>query len=143
MGINEVIQVGNQIRKYRLEKGLSQKATAALARIPYSTYSNYENNNREPSLEQLEKIATALEIPIWKLLGISKQDALLAYNSDGYNYTRYDTSELSKVIKKDVLYETRFNEMKKAFNSLNASGQQEAIKQIKMLTKIPEYQAED
>lgn len=41
---------------------------AKLCRIPYSTYSNYENNNREPSLEQLEKIAYALEIDVAQIL---------------------------------------------------------------------------
>lgn len=60
MGINEIAQIGNQIRKIRNEKGLTQKEVSKLAGISYSTYSNYENNNREPNLSQLEKIANAL-----------------------------------------------------------------------------------
>ena len=60
MGINEYIKIGNRIRQLRLEKGYSQKEMAALAGISYTTYSNYENNNREPSMKQIEKIATAL-----------------------------------------------------------------------------------
>lgn len=71
MGINELVQIGNQIRKYRLKKGLSQKAMAELTGIPYSTYSNYENNNREPNLEQLKKIAAVLEVPVEMLLSES------------------------------------------------------------------------
>ena len=46
MGINEYIKIGNRIRQLRLEKGYSQKEMAALAGISYTTYSNYENNNR-------------------------------------------------------------------------------------------------
>ena len=42
---------------------------ALRANIPYSTYSNYENNNREPNREQLQKIATALNVPLYELMG--------------------------------------------------------------------------
>lgn len=68
MGINELLQIGNIIRKYRNDKGYTQKEMAKLCGIPYSTYSNYENNNREPSLEQLEKIAHTLEIDVAQIL---------------------------------------------------------------------------
>lgn len=62
MGLNEFVQIGNKIKKLRKEKGITQKEMAKLCGIPYSTYSNYENNNREPSSEQLRKIASALSI---------------------------------------------------------------------------------
>ncbi len=67
MGINEIIQIGNRIRELRIEKGYTQKEMARLTGIPYSTYSNYENNNREPNLEQLRKIASVLNISLFKL----------------------------------------------------------------------------
>lgn len=41
---------------------------AVLTGIPYSTYSNYENNNREPNLEQLDKIADVLGITVQNLI---------------------------------------------------------------------------
>lgn len=69
MGINEYIKIGNRIRQLRLEKGYSQKEMAALAGISYTTYSNYENNNREPSMKQIEKIAAALNMTTDDLLG--------------------------------------------------------------------------
>ena len=69
MGINEVIQIGNRIKEYRKSKGITQKELALRAEIPYSTYSNYENNNREPNREQLQKIATALDVPLYELMG--------------------------------------------------------------------------
>lgn len=55
MGINEFIQIGKQIKKLRIEKGYTQKEMSKITGIPYSTYSNYENNNREPNAEQLKK----------------------------------------------------------------------------------------
>lgn len=69
MGINEVVQIGNRIKEYRKSKGITQKELALRADIPYSTYSNYENNNREPNREQLQKIATALDVPLYELMG--------------------------------------------------------------------------
>ena len=69
MGINEVVQIGSRIKEYRKSKGITQKELALRADIPYSTYSNYENNNREPNREQLQKIATALDVPLYELMG--------------------------------------------------------------------------
>lgn len=71
MGVNEIICIGDKIKKYRKEKGYSQKDFAKLVEIPYTTYSNYENNNREPSKKQIDKIATALEVKVADLMGIS------------------------------------------------------------------------
>ena len=83
MGINEVVQIGNRIRKFRTEKGFSQKEMATLTGIPYSTYSNYENNNREPNLAQLNKIAN--------ILGISLQN--LVFQGSVYTEINFDTDE--------------------------------------------------
>lgn len=73
MSLNELIQVGSRIKKVRKEKGISQKYMAEdVLKIPRSTYSNYENNNRTPDLETLEKIAEALEVEVPELLGIEE-----------------------------------------------------------------------
>ena len=42
MGINEIIKVGNNIKKIRKEKNISQKDMAKKLNMPSSTYSNYE-----------------------------------------------------------------------------------------------------
>ena len=105
MGINEIIQVGSRIKKYRKSKGITQKEVARLAGIPYSTYSNYENNNREPNEDQLRKIASALGTSEADLLGLSKEEFLKPLNDEvaylnfllslGYEYvdTFYDNEE--------------------------------------------------
>lgn len=68
MGVNEFIQIGSKIKKLRLEKGISQKEMSKMCEIPYSTYSNYENNNREPGTEQLITIAKALNVTMEELI---------------------------------------------------------------------------
>ncbi len=105
MGINEVIQVGSRIKKYRKSKGITQKEVARLAGIPYSTYSNYENNNREPNEDQLRKIASALGTSEVELLGLSKEEFFKPLNDEiaylnfllslGYEYvdTFYDNED--------------------------------------------------
>ncbi len=70
MRLNSLIQVGTRIKELRKEKGISQKEFSQLVGIKYATYSNYENNNREPTKEQLEKIADKLDVSVDKLLGV-------------------------------------------------------------------------
>ena len=49
MGVNEFIKIGDKIKEIRKLRGLTQRDVAKKLNIPYSTYSNYENNNREPN----------------------------------------------------------------------------------------------
>ena len=51
------------------------------------TYSNYENNNREPGLEQIEKIAHVLEITTDELIGhVNKIDEFTINVIDNCNF---------------------------------------------------------
>lgn len=69
MGLNELIKIGDNIKKIRKSKGITQKEMSRLVDIPYSTYSNYENNNRTPPTDILNKIANYLDVSIYQLLG--------------------------------------------------------------------------
>lgn len=85
MGINEIIKIGSRIKMLRKATGLSQKKMAELCDIPVTTYSNYENNNREPNINNLKKIADILEVSLDDLLGIheSIDDIILNHNLSG------------------------------------------------------------
>ncbi len=72
MGVNEFIQIGNQIKQAREKKGLSRKDIAKEIGVSYSTYCNYEYGNREPNKETLEKIAAALEVSVPDLLSTAE-----------------------------------------------------------------------
>lgn len=63
--------------------GFTQKEIAGLLRISRSAYSNYENNNREPSLEILHSIAKLYDVPMCYLLG----DTSLSYDEKTKKYT--------------------------------------------------------
>ena len=68
MGVNSFIQIGNRIKHYRQNLGLSQSYMAQRLGIQRSTYSNYENNIREPKKETIEKIAQILDIDVTRLI---------------------------------------------------------------------------
>jgi transcriptional regulator with XRE-family HTH domain len=79
MGLNELIQIGDSIRKLRIKAGFTQKEMAKELGIPYSTYSNYENNNRTPSIDTLSSIAQKLEIDINDLFPVNLKDEYYSF----------------------------------------------------------------
>lgn len=68
MGINEYIKIGSRIKELRQSKGLTQREMAKRLNLSYSTYSNYENNYREPKFDIIEKAADILGVTIEFLL---------------------------------------------------------------------------
>lgn len=65
--------IGENIRKYRKEKGLTQKALGKLCGINEANIRKYEiNPNITPQLKTIEKIADALEVTITDLMGMSE-----------------------------------------------------------------------
>lgn len=68
MGLNEYIQVGNRIKEIRKSRGFSQREVATKLNMAFSTYSNYENNNREPNFETLKRIADILGVSVAQLV---------------------------------------------------------------------------
>lgn len=68
-GIGQYIKLGERIKNARYSLGMSQREFARKLGIPISTYSNYENGNRTPSMSQLQKIASALNVSVPYLMG--------------------------------------------------------------------------
>ena len=121
MGLDKAIQL------YRNRLGYTQKQLADKAGLAEITVRKYESGERYPKNEQLKKIADAL-----------------------YTSTK-DLHELEFCIDNNMALEQlkqRDNEIEKGgillecFERLNVKGQDKAIEQITMLTKIPEYQKE-
>ncbi|NFA43994.1 XRE family transcriptional regulator [Clostridium botulinum] len=62
------MNIGDNIKRIRTNKKISQKDFAIAIDMPISTLANYENNHREPNIETLTKIANALGIPASELI---------------------------------------------------------------------------
>jgi transcriptional regulator with XRE-family HTH domain len=66
--MNLVQQFGQNVRRERLAKGLSQDELAVLANMRRSYVSDVERGMRNPSVQALGRIAAALEIDPARLL---------------------------------------------------------------------------
>lgn len=78
------MNLGENIRKYRIEKDKKQQEIYEAIGINQSTYSKIENNKYKMDVETLKKIANALEVDITKLIGEDKIEI---------NHTNNDNSQ--------------------------------------------------
>ncbi|MBM7834983.1 helix-turn-helix domain-containing protein [Clostridium sardiniense] len=78
------MNIGENIKKIRKEKGLTQKDLATSLDVSTITIQNYENNRREPRLETLNKIASILECDLYELMGLTETLAKIDAEIDKY-----------------------------------------------------------
>ena len=65
---------GGLIRAARKAKNLTQKQLGELSGIAEPTIRRYELGKLNPKYETLQRIATALEIPVWQLIPATDQE---------------------------------------------------------------------
>lgn len=96
------MDVGSKIRKARKSKGFTQIKVAELAGIAVNSLRLYESGKRQPHIEQLQKIAHALQIDIYDLIdsGFGALDAVLPSNWQGVNldHAKIDSKFLSVLL---------------------------------------------
>lgn len=76
------MSVGENIKIYRKEKGLTQKQLGSSAELSANSIRRYELGQRQPNIEILNKISVALNISISELLGVEKIGTSDTYVSD-------------------------------------------------------------
>ena len=65
----EKSMIGETIRKYRLQKGMSQDKLSKLADVAFHTVVKIESGNTpNPTIDTVKKIASALDISVDELL---------------------------------------------------------------------------
>lgn len=121
------MSIGEQIRKYRIEMGLSQKELGEKLGVSQAMIAQYENGKRKPKLETQREIAYAIGIPL------SKLNEKLPY------YVDNDTKEGNELLVKNLIADGIKMNIITAFNKLNYIGQKEAEKRVTELTEIPRY----
>ena len=72
--------LGEQIKKLRMNKGMSQVQLADKLNVTKQSVSNWENENIMPSVDMLIKIANFFNVSTDYLLGLSETHTL---NTDG------------------------------------------------------------
>ncbi|HEO6970427.1 TPA: helix-turn-helix transcriptional regulator, partial [Streptococcus agalactiae] len=88
----------DKLTKYRKEQGFTQQEVADKIGINRGSYSNWENGKREPTLENVVKLAKLFKTTTDELLGqtiYSKVD-LLRFLDD------FDVSDIKNFEKEDV-----------------------------------------
>ena len=121
--------VGEQIKKFRLEEKLSQKALGEKLGMSQQMIAQYENGERNPKLETLKRIAVVLNVSLLDLGIITDElkQALTELNQQGVTqYIHGATVEVSEIIN--------------SLENLNNLGQQKILAYTKDLSRIPEYQ---
>lgn len=58
-----------RLRELRLEKGLSKNKLAKLAGISQTAVTFIEEGQRSPTLSTLKRLARALDVPVYRLIG--------------------------------------------------------------------------
>ena len=80
--------IGDNIRRFRKERGITQKKLGELCGIAEPNIRKYENGKQNPKLETIEKIASALGVTAFDLMGIEYFD--LKNPDAGRQYAEYD-----------------------------------------------------
>lgn len=146
------MEIGEKIRKERIDIGLTQQELGDRLGVSQAMIGQYENGTRKPKLETLAKIADALKIPLNYLLTdqeitveILKADGTTDVIGSGWGAVRKAEKEMSEKIEYFISNAPtgRYKKLLIHFNKLNLSGQNEAIKQVELLTKIPEYRKDN
>ena len=92
--------IGENIKRIRKEKGLSQKELGQKLGVSQQMIGQYEKSNAVPKLETLQKIADALDVPLSELDDRSKSSLNIQIRDQAGNIqTRsIDTTKLQQLI---------------------------------------------
>ena len=158
--------IGEQIKEFRKKAGLTQNQLATKCELAEITIRQYETNKRQPSLKQLKKISKALTMSLSDFLEDDLFDAATLPDIDEDKVLDQKVSEilnnkhLSDKEKRSQLQELEVKMgiminihegnvygvnlwlVKQYFKELNFDGQEKALEQVELLTKIPEYRKE-
>src|SRR5699024_2105533 len=70
----DTVMLGDNIKKYRRERGYTQEELSAELHVVRQTISKWENNVSVPDAEALIRISRALEVPVSVLLDLTPEE---------------------------------------------------------------------
>ncbi len=93
------------IRLYelRMERNLSQRATAKEMCISQATYNNWENGKTQPSIEQLIALARFFEVSVDFLIGNENDATILSPAHDEMTLAFYALDEEARALIKSLM----------------------------------------
>ena len=119
--------IGNEIRRVRLEKNITQSQLAARLKVSQAMIAQYESGKRIPKIDTIRKIAIALDVSITDILTTNDFLTLMDEKTGIYHE---DAS---------IKITPEEQHLLAIYNKLNASGKHEATKRVEELTEITKY----
>lgn len=137
-------QIGANIRKLRKEKGISQEAVAIAISSTKSTVSKYELGHREPSWDVLRKIADALGVSYFDLLGKDELKFFEAGAKEGQEAEEFYNRQVDEAwAMEGYTYSDQECDLINAFSQLNDDNQKKVTNYAQDLAKVDEYRRPD
>ncbi len=150
---------GDKIKRLRKQKGYTQERLAEKTGLSKMSIRRYETGERQPKIEQLFRIANALEVPIIELLEelwLEEKEYVAIFDglnsekkenlTDGFIKGYYQTSKKLNSVTSSWINEKKEKEVtrkiSKHLKKLSLAGQEEAEKRIEELTRLEEYRKE-
>lgn len=150
------MSIGKSIKAARKKAGISQKELGAKLGVSGSMIGQYETGVRSPKIETLQAIADVLRIHVFELTGIEKKfdkyqilidpplDVDLSSPKEIFDsLSADDKKEFWKILNVMDDPDELKDDLLTAYDCLNPSGQQEAVKRVEELTEIPRYQRQE
>ena len=136
--------IGENIRKVRLEKKLSQQKLGTLLGVSQAMIAQYETGKRIPKIETLDRIAEALNVPRNDLLtdtSPSEKGAVLKVGiKELVKNFHIEVDELkANTIEATEEILAQRSKYISLYDALNGNGQKKAIERVEELTEIPRY----
>lgn len=123
-----------RLKELRIEKKVTQQDLADFLHVSQNAIYNWENGKREANLEMIGKIAEYFEVAPSYLLGYIDTKHIVSIKTKNNLIESTKNNTIIKTTNK------RLEKLAISFSKLNSIGQEKAVEQIEILTKIPEYQ---
>ena len=124
------MNIGKRIKQARKKANITQKELGKLVDMSHQQIAQYENNSRNPKFETLNKIAEALNVGVWDLYDELPSEEINERKMELMHHLRFGTDREGR----------KAGEMLNKYLLLNDTGQDKALEQVELLTKIQEYQ---
>jgi len=124
--------IGQRIKLFREEAGLTQHQLAELAEVSREAIGNYEGGRRVPPVDIAQRIATALNMSVDDLIypdGTKPKKASVPLDDEGMEALAKSLDARSKIIT-DIIQN---------LDKMNDDGKRKAVEYVRDLAKIAEY----
>lgn len=155
------MSIGENIKRIRKKQGLTQKELGErLGGISQQQIGQWETGKANPKIETIQKIAQALDVSLYELFIVKVDDTMngidLSLIDNPKDIEKYlfsivphlkeqaqreheDIEKAEKLIESEQLENENIKILVDNYLKLNGLGQNKAIEQVELLTKIPEY----